>query len=89
MATELDSKRPAPSTMRTALAPAHYLGAMSKDQERLTLHAIDPDDPWATIRAMRKQMRRSKKPVNIALFDSPLPVEHSAEIVVFKPRKAV
>lgn len=89
MAIELDSKRPANQAMSTALSPAHYLGAFSEERERLTLVSIDPNDPWEAFRTVRKRLRRSSERVNLALYDAPRPVEHDAEIVVLRPRRAV
>jgi len=88
---EMDRQRthPVPEAMSTALSPSHYIGAFSEDRDRLTLVAIDPKDPWEAFRAVRRRLRRSNERVDIALYDAPQPVEHDAEIVVLRPRRAV
>lgn len=88
MLIEVDTKRHRREPMMNALHPAHYLGALSEDGERLTLVSIAPEDPWQAFRAMRKRLRRSHQPVALSLYDSSLPVEHTADIVVFRPRRA-
>lgn len=89
MLIEVDTKRHPREPMMKALHPAHYLGALSQDGERLTLVSIAPDDPWQAFRAMRKRLRRSQEPVALSLYDAERPVEHTADIVVLRPRRAV
>jgi hypothetical protein len=90
MLIEVDSKRTLREPVMTkALRPAHYLGALSEDGEHLTLVSISPDDPWQAFKAMRKKLRRSSTPVALSLYDSKQPVEHTADIVVLRPRQAV
>jgi hypothetical protein len=89
MLIEVDTRRQVRQPMKTALSPSHYLGALSEDGERLTLVSIRPDDPWQAFRAMRKTLRRTHQPVALSLYDADLPVEHTADIVVLRPKRAV
>lgn len=90
MLIEVDSDRTLRERpMTQALRSAHYLGALSEDGEHLTLVTIAPDDPWRAFKAMRRQLRRTKQPVALSLYDAPQPVEHTADIVVLRPRQAV
>lgn len=87
MVIELDTQRPRREPMMKACSPAHYLGALSENGERLTLVSIAPDDPWQAFRAMRRRLRRKHETVALSLYDAPRPIEHSAEIVVLRPSR--
>lgn len=74
---------------RTAMqTPASdYVGALIEDERRLVLVSVDPQDPWEAFRALRREMRRTRKSAAVGMFHADAPLGHAAEVIPLASRK--
>jgi hypothetical protein len=73
--------------MRTNAARTQYVGATLADERRAVLVAIDHDDPWNAFRQLRRSMRRERGRARIALYESPTPIGHAADVISLEERR--
>jgi len=83
MASELHRRAP----MRANEARTQYVGATLADERHAVLIAIDPGDPWNAFRQLRRSMRRERGRGRIALYESPTPVDHAADVISLEERR--
>ena len=74
-------------TMKTT--EAAYVGAFIADERRLVLASVDPSEPWEAFRTLRRTLRRTAKAADaqISLFESPVPLEHKADVISIQSRR--
>ena len=84
MATEMFPRR----IMNSSFARTEYVGALFRDEARLMLVPVTPEEPWEAFRQLRKAIRRTKKndPV-IGLYEADAPIEHQADVISLASRR--
>lgn len=71
------------------MGTVHYLAARTSDGGRMSAIQIDSNDPWATFRAMRKQMRqRRMASPHFAILEAEQRLGHQARIIDLSDRRA-
>lgn len=74
--------------MQQTLA-SDYIGAHFKDQNRVLLVSVDPDEPWEAFRQLRRRMRRERHggAASMSLFHSESPINHAADVIPLASRR--
>jgi len=88
MVIDLDAKRITRSIAPSSHESTQYLGTTSQDG-RVTLVTLDSSDPWEAFKAVRERAIKGDAPRDFALYESPRPVEQTAELVVMHSRRAI
>lgn len=88
MVIDLDAKRITRSISPSTPESKQYLGTTSSDG-RVTMVSLDPADPWEAFKAVRERAAKGDAPRDFALYESPRPIERSAELVVLRTRRAI
>lgn len=66
---------------------AKYLGAVIPGEKRLVLVPLDPQEPWAAFKRMRTWMKDSKHPANVDLFEAPVALDYTANVIPLDSRR--